>query len=180
MDLLIFWNHIGREHGGLEYARDIRKNRESVIERYRDEKERYARNTKKPNRFIRYNASTLVELPPLESNRKFLIIYLIKEGLQFSLNFKSKHPWWLIDVVDIRELKPDVFCVYDLFIDISVRPDGSYQVLDIDEFEEAVRLGILSGNQVAHSLKAFHSALTQLNEGNFPNGLLKELEEKYM
>lgn len=180
MDLLIFWNHIGREHGGLKYARDIRKNRKSIIESYRDEKERYARNTQKPNRFIRYDASTLVELPPLESDRKFIIIYLIDEGLQFSLNFKSKHPWWLVDVVDIQEIKPNVFCVYDLFIDISVKPDGSYHVLDIDEFEEAVRLGVLTDGQITYSLKAFHSALAQLNAGNFPNGLLKELEELYM
>ncbi|TWT25344.1 DUF402 domain-containing protein [Planomicrobium sp. CPCC 101110] len=180
MDLLIFWNHVGREHGGLEYAPDIRKNSPSVIQSFLEQREQLIRSNAQPHRFVRHDESTLLELPPLNSKKKFIIVYLIDEGLQFSLNFKTRYPWWLIDIVDVQELKPDVFCVYDLFIDISVHPDGSYHVFDIDEFEEAIRLGVLTPEQVSRSLKSFHCALNLLNTKKFTGEWLDELKEKYM
>jgi predicted RNA-binding protein associated with RNAse of E/G family len=180
MDLVIFWNHVGREHGGLGYTEDIQKNSSEVIQKCLEIKEQRCRNNYQPNKFIKYNESTLIELPSSESDKKYIIIYFIDRGLQFSLNFKSKYPWWLIDVVDITEIRPNVFCVHDLFIDISVNLDGSYHVLDMDEFEMAINLNVLSHEQITRSLKSLHSILAELNSRNFPNKILKDLEQQYM
>lgn len=180
MDLVIFWNHVGREHGGLDYAEDIRKNSPEVIQKCLELKEQLCRNNYQPNKFVRYNESTLIEFPSSQCDEKYIIIYSIDRGLQFSLNLKSKYPWWLIDVVDITEIRPNVFCVHDLFIDISVNLDGSYHVLDIDEFEMAVSLNILSQEQITQSLKSLHSILDELNSKTFPNETLKDLEQQYM
>ncbi len=177
METIIFWNHVGREHGGLQYVSDIRKNGKEGIENTLALKEERARNS--PNQFYKYNKSTLIELPPIASEKKFIIIYQMDKGLQYSLNLKSKYPWWLIDIVDIQEIKPNVFCAFDLFLDISVNRDGSYNVLDVDDFELAIRLDVINQTQVLSSLASFHSVIEQLNEKKFPCALIEEITEKY-
>ncbi|MCQ6561237.1 hypothetical protein NNL21_21330 [Paenibacillus mendelii] len=177
---MIFWNHAGREHGGLEYADDIRKNSPQVIEQCLALREQRCRENKQPNRYLRVDDSTLIELPPLQSDKRFILIYCLDSGLQLSLNYKTNHPWWLIDIVDIQEIRPHVFCVHDWFIDISVNPDGSYHVYDMDDFELAVRLQVLSPEQISQCLKSFHAILTELNSGSFPSPFVEELRETYM
>lgn len=180
MDLVIFWNHVGKEHGELEYADDIRKNPPEIVQKSLELKEKRCINNGQFGRFIRHDESTLIELPTLHSKKKYIIIYCIDRGLQFSLNFKSHYPWWLIDIVDIQEIRPNVFCVNDLFIDISVNPDGSYHVYDMDEFENTLSLGVMTQDQISRSLKSFHSILTELNSKEFPNKILKDIHQKYM
>lgn len=179
MDLIIFWNHVGREHGGLEYTDDIRKNSPEIIQEALVLKEHRCRNGGQLNRFVRYDESTLIELSPLQSDQKYIIVYCIDRGIQFSLNLKSKYPWWLIDIVDIQEIRPNVFCVNDLFIDISVNLDGSYHVFDMDDFETAISLGVMTPEQISRSLRSLHSMLTELNSKAFPNEILKDIQQKY-
>lgn len=179
MDLVIFWNHVGREHGGLDYTTDIRNNPPEVIARTLELKEQRCRDGS-PNRFIPINESTIIELAPADSSKKYLIVYSIDRGLQFSLHYKPRYPGWLIDIVAIQELRPNVYCAHDLFIDISVNTDGSYHIYDMDEYEEALSLGVMTAEQISRSLKSFHSIVTELNSKAFPCALLKELEQKYL
>jgi hypothetical protein len=180
LDLVIFWNHVGREHGGLDYADDIRKNSPEVIQKSLELREQRCRNNGQLNRFVRYDETTLLELSSSQNDKKYIIIYCIDRGLQFSLNFKSRYPWWLIDIVDIQEIRPNVFCVHDLFIDISVNFDGSYHVYDMDDFEIALSSDVMSYEQISQGLKSFHAILCELNCKTFPNNILKDIQQKYM
>ncbi|KAA9002084.1 hypothetical protein F4V43_13570 [Paenibacillus spiritus] len=179
METLIFWNHVGREHGGLEYAPDIRKNPPDVIAQALALKERRCRDNAASTRYIRYDDVTLLELPASPADRPFLIVYRLDLGLQYSLHYKTRYPWWLIDIVDIREIRPNVFCVHDLFIDVALNPDGSYQVLDLDEYRTAIRLGVLGPEQVDGSLKSLHLILSDLHSGHFPNEWLNQLQQTF-
>ncbi|MET1013314.1 MAG: hypothetical protein ABWX61_02230 [Paenisporosarcina sp.] len=179
MDTFIFWNHLGREHGGLAYTSDIRKNSPQVVKESLSLKEKHYRNKKIPNIFIRYDNSTLIEHSPPESEKNYIIVYSIDRGLQFSLNYKTGYSWWLVDIVNIQEVRPNVFCVHDLFIDIAINIDGSYKVLDIDEFNTAIRLNIFSKELMIQSFESLHSILSELNLNSFPNKLLIDIEGKY-
>jgi hypothetical protein len=159
LDLVIFWNHVGREHGVLEYTEDIRKNSPEVIQNSIELKEQRCRNNGQLNRFVRYDETTLLELPPSQSDRKYIIIYCIDQGLQFSLNFKPRYPWWLIDIVDIQEIRPNY---------------------DMDEYEIALSSDVMSTELISQSLKSFHTILSELNSKTFPNDTLKAIEMKYM
>jgi uncharacterized protein len=167
VDLKVIWHHVGREHGGLEYAEDIRKNTPEVIDQYIKLKEEWIQNNETSHQFLKYDENTIIEL---SSETGFIILYLMDKGLQLSLNAKTKlkYPWWVIDVVDIVEIRPNVFCSKDLFIDIKVYEDGSYHVIDIDEFEEAIQLGVLTNEHISKALKSFHFALCELNEPRPP------------
>lgn len=172
MGLSVIWHHIGREHGGLKYTEDIRKNSPEVIEKYIEQKVEWVRSNEASHQFLHLDENTLVEY---SSKADFIIIYMIDKGLQLSLNAKtkSKYPWWVIDVVDVMEIRPDVYCSSDLFIDVKVFEDGSYHVIDIDEFETAIQLGVLTNEQISKALKSLHTALTDLNG---PNQFIKRAE----
>ncbi|WP_409251981.1 DUF402 domain-containing protein [Bacillus sp. SCS-153A] len=121
----------------------------------------------------------MIELPPEKSPKKFIIIYLMDLGLQFSWGFKSSHEGWLIDIVQYEKKREGSICVHDLLIDIRVFADGSYHVVDMDEFYEAFHLGVLSEEQVGHSLKALSFILEKLNRNEFPGGEIEELKKRY-
>lgn len=104
MDLIVFWNHVGREHGGLAYAEGIRKNSPEVVAQAIALKEQRVRNSR--SRFVRYNETTLLELPPAESHNNYIIVYCIDRGLQFSLQFTDCfHPRGMTQEQISRALK---------------------------------------------------------------------------
>jgi hypothetical protein len=73
-DILIYWHHVGREHGGLTYATTIQKNSLSVVNNTLKLKEDRIRRQGRPCQFIKYDSNTLVELPPENSDRNFIIL----------------------------------------------------------------------------------------------------------
>ncbi|MEO4052284.1 DUF402 domain-containing protein [Solibacillus sp. CAU 1738] len=131
------------------------------------------------NQFFQHGDNTLIEISPQKSNDYFIIIYCIESGLQFSLGHKKKYSWWLIDIVDIEEIEENIYCVHDIFLDISVKRDGSYKVLDMDEFHFAYSNDILSQNHYEKAMKAFITILNTLNQDEFPSEWLNQLVEKY-
>ncbi|MGM0843829.1 MAG: DUF402 domain-containing protein [Bacillota bacterium] len=179
MNVVVYWNHVGREHGELTYTEDIRKNSAEVIDRAIFLKEQNALKKENSNRFLVLEDSLIIELPPVNSNKNFIIIYLLDRGLQFSWGFKNSHHGWLIDIVQYEKRTSGLLCVHDLLIDIRVFEDGSYQVIGMDEFHEAYRLGALSDERVNHSLKALSFILSQLNNKAFPLPHIEELKQKY-
>jgi len=62
MSLNVLWHHIGSEHGGLQYAKEIRKNAPEVIEQYLKAKEAWVRGKLSSQRFFRYDEKTLIEI----------------------------------------------------------------------------------------------------------------------
>lgn len=179
LEIKIFWNHVGREHGGLSYTATIKKNPEWLKKQALKVKLERCLNDY-TNRFIRHDENTLIEIPPLDSNENFIIIYCIKQGLQFSFNFKKKYNWWLVDIVDIEEIQPNIFCVHDLFLDISLESDGTYTVLDMDEYHFAYQIDVLSSAQHKKSMASYATIIEQLNTQTFDYNWLDSLRAKYI
>ncbi len=55
----------------------------------------------------------------------------------------------------------------DLFLDLWIARDGSYQVLDEDEFEEALRLGHITDAQAEHARRVLRDIVDRVQTGNF-------------
>lgn len=178
-DIRIFWNHVGREHGGLSYAPTIQKNTHVMKEQSLKLSLQRCME-QETNRFFKHDANTLIEISPEATDQPFIIVYCMDSGLQFSLHHKSKYDWWLVDIVDIEELEQGVFCVHDLFIDIAVAREGTYQVLDMDEFHFAYKEDVLTPRQYDKAMNSFVLILEMLNRGEFPEEWLAELVEEYL
>jgi hypothetical protein len=57
----------------------------------------------------------------------------------------------------------------DLILDLFVWPDGRYQVLDLDEFEEVVRADRLAPKLAAKALETLRKLVGETEKGIFPN-----------
>ncbi len=55
----------------------------------------------------------------------------------------------------------------DLFLDLWIAPDGSYEVLDEDEFEEALRLGHITDVQAEHARRVLHDIVDRVQTADF-------------
>ncbi len=64
--------------------------------------------------------------------------------------------------------------IIDLFLDLWIAPDGRYSVLDEDEFEEAVSLGHLTGEQISQARSVLLDLIEATKRGEFPPALVKE------
>jgi hypothetical protein len=177
-ECFIFWHHIGREHGGLEYTPDIVKNSEEIVSYYLQLKETYYR-MNSLNTYIKYDENTLVEIfPEGHETGRSIIFYVIDRGLQYTL-WSNKPYKWKVDIVEIVEYKEDVFCVKDLLIDLKIYKDNKYELIDIDEFVDAIKIGVINEEQVEESLMRLHSLTTELNAGQFPGERIQQLIERY-
>ena len=67
----------------------------------------------------------------------------------------------------------------DLFIDIAVEPSGSYRLIDIDDFVQAIELEILDKKQVVKVLRSLDLIVDKLNKGQFPLDILQSLIKEY-
>jgi hypothetical protein len=122
---------VGREHGlGGKYTPELRLNPSEAIEKYLAEEE----DRKSENRRLQVDSKTLIEQPPSGADRMWLIVYLLDEGLQFSLGYK-RHDWWLADVVSFGRTKDGAFVVRDLMLDVEIDRRLDYRILDHDEFD---------------------------------------------
>jgi predicted RNA-binding protein associated with RNAse of E/G family len=64
----------------------------------------------------------------------------------------------------------------DLALDLWIAPDGSYQVLDEDEFEEYVSNGDLTPAQASHGRSTLTELVSLIENGGFPPRLVQEYD----
>ncbi|HEX6506909.1 MAG TPA: DUF402 domain-containing protein [Chloroflexota bacterium] len=58
--------------------------------------------------------------------------------------------------------------IVDLFLDLWIAPDGSYQILDEDEFDEALNKGHLTPPQAHHARSVAAALVDQIGKRDFP------------
>lgn len=81
----------------------------------------------------------------------------------------------VLEPVDWRDADPgSLLPIVDLFLDLWIGIDGSHEVLDREEFEEAVRHGWVSEAQAQHARAVLHALLTRAERGDFPPQIVKD------
>jgi predicted RNA-binding protein associated with RNAse of E/G family len=69
--------------------------------------------------------------------------------------------------------------VVDLFLDVWIAPDGNHEVLDEDEFEEAIHSGHLTDEQVAGARAALVEVLSSVAAAQFPPPQVSAWESRH-
>jgi predicted RNA-binding protein associated with RNAse of E/G family len=67
--------------------------------------------------------------------------------------------------------------IVDLFLDLWIAPDGSYQALDEDELEEAVRKGIVSPERERRAQRVLTDLIERTEKGEFPPAEVKRFTD---
>ena len=64
----------------------------------------------------------------------------------------------------------------DLALDVWIAPDASFQILDEDEFENAVRVGELSPTQASHARSTLSRVLQSIDNHTFPPAAVQNFD----
>jgi len=96
--------------------------------------------------------------------------YFINDGIKVSKIFNEYGSlvYWYCDIIEtIHNKANNSFTFNDLLIDIIVYPDGHVEVVDMDEFADAMEEGILSITTIATALRNADLLLKTIYSGNF-------------
>ncbi len=102
--------------------------------------------------------------------------YFLNEGLKLSKFYRADESllYYYCDIVeyDINE-EENTIVVTDLLADVIIYPDGSHDVVDLDELADAYELSLLTQDQLLKSLRRLNSLLCVVQGNTFPKLLTK-------
>ena len=88
-------------------------------------------------------------------------------------NFKH----WYCDIIKHEYIKKeDKYIVTDLLVDVVVYPDGHYEVLDLEELDEALKENLISLEVKEEALDKLNSLLDVIKQGEFENSFGKDFK----
>ena len=92
-----------------------------------------------------------------------------KKGWKISkfYNDNKELLYWYCDIIESKT-ENDEYLLIDLLVDIKIYEDGEYEVLDLDELDEAVNLGLIDENKKEEALKKLNELLELIKRGEFP------------
>lgn len=96
--------------------------------------------------------------------------YFLQDGIKVSKFYRADNTllYWYCDVVtyDYDE-ESNTLTVTDLLADVIVHPDGTVQVVDLDEVAEAFEKGLLSAAQMSTCLRQLNHLLSYIYRDKF-------------
>ncbi len=78
---------------------------------------------------------------------------------------RGKLLYWYCDIIDY-EKGPDKITIIDLLADVKVYADGSLEVLDLDELEEALKSNLITSKMYLDSIKKLNRLIRMINDKN--------------
>lgn len=109
-------------------------------------------------------------LKPRRDISRGVSAYFIDKGIKVSKVFDNagQMVYWYCDIIETHyDEKENIYTFNDLLIDVVVYPDGQVEVLDMDEFADAMEQGILSVGTIAHAMRATDELLHTIYAGEF-------------
>ena len=106
-------------------------------------------------------------LKPRRDISRGVSAYFIDKGIKVFDN-AGQMVYWYCDIIETHyDEKENTYTFNDLLIDVVVYPDGQVEVLDMDEFADAMEQGILSVGTIAHAMRATDDLLHTIYAGEF-------------
>ena len=107
--------------------------------------------------------------------------YFINDGYKISkvYNHQNALVYWYCDIIDTEYNKEDnTYIFHDLLIDILLRPNGSIQVVDLDELGDLLGEGKITPDICSKALKTADHLLKLMydNQFNLLQNIIEELE----
>ena len=98
---------------------------------------------------------------------------MLDKGWKISRIFdgEGNFSYWYCDIIDdeINEKNGETeYTLIDLLVDVKVYPDGTYEVLDKEELDEALQTGLITKEQKEMALAKLNALLDLIQNGNFP------------
>lgn len=108
----------------------------------------------------------------------YTAIWFVFTGLWYDIgkiyNLNNKWTGYYCDIMMPVKRNSDQFEIVDLFLDLWVSPDGSYEIQDEDEFEDALDEGVISTELAEKARNALNDLIDDVESGKFPPSFVKE------
>ena len=106
----------------------------------------------------------------------FSVVWFVFTGLWYGIakvyNLNNEWTGYYCDIMepvkrdtDVAR-KPNYFEITDLFLDLWINPDGTYEIQDEDEFEEAVREGVINTKLKKKARGALKALIVEVKSGH--------------
>ena len=120
-----------------------------------------------------------VPIKPREDFASGMSYAMLDKGWKISrfLNKDGNLEYWYCDIIDYKFEKIDdeeVYTLIDLLVDVKVYEDGRYEVLDLDELDEALKNNLITEDQKSMALNKLNSLLELIKKGEFPPKICKQ------
>jgi len=93
-------------------------------------------------------------------------------------NLNNEWTGYYCDIIKPVIRSKDTFEIVDLFLDLWVSPNGSYEIQDEDEFETAVQNGDITTDLAKKARNALTDLIDEVSSGKFPPEFVKEFVPK--
>ena len=119
----------------------------------------------KDDKVLKCNENIIVTrwnaLKPKKDLHHGLSCYFLKEGIKVSKFYTADNTllYWYCDIVDYDETGENELTVTDLLADVIVYPDGYVKVVDLEELVTCLDNGLISLEQLKHSLNQLDKLL---------------------
>ena len=108
----------------------------------------------------------------------FNVIWFVFTGLWYDIgkiyNLNNEWTGYYCDIILPVERTVNKFEIVDLFLDLWVSPDGTYEIQDEDEFETALENGIIDADLAEKARKALNNLIDEVETGSFPPEFVKK------
>lgn len=118
-------------------------------------------------------------LKPRRDISRGISAYYPQKGIKISKVFDNagQMVYWYCDIIDTDyHADTNTYIFNDLLLDVLVYPDGQVEVLDMDEFADAMEQGILSMGLIAKAMRVTDELLQIIYSGKFAE-YTKPIEE---
>lgn len=105
--------------------------------------------------------------------------YFLKEGIKLSKFYRSDNTllYWYCDIVTYDyNAQENSYLVTDLLADVIIYPDGTVQVVDLDELAEALEKSLITQEEITLSLRQLNNLLSIIYRDKFDR-LKSQLEQ---
>ena len=102
----------------------------------------------------------------------FTAVWFVFTGLWYDIgkiyNLDNEWTGYYCDIMMPVKRSSDQFEIVDLFLDLWVSPDGSYEIQDEDEFETALEEGVITPELAEKAQNALNDLIDAVTSGRFP------------
>ncbi|MBQ8299919.1 MAG: YgaC family protein [Clostridia bacterium] len=96
---------------------------------------------------------------------------LLNKGWKISkfYGFKDELCYWYCDIIEANyNVEEDTLITTDLLLDLKVYPDGTHEVLDVEELEDAIAKNLITEEQKEDALNKLNELLKLVENKQFP------------
>lgn len=101
------------------------------------------------------------QYPNPDGKRIFLTFYMVDQGYTVSkvFNKQGEFLYYYCDIMEMKQVSKLNYVMVDFVLDLIVHGNGSYEVIDIDEFADAIERGDIPLKKQVYALRRLHEMI---------------------